>query len=238
MPFLLGIDGGGSKTTAAVSDGVSVLATHTAAGGCNLNTVSWEDARWALGEAVLGALSAAGVSANAVASVCAGVAGSSSHAINAQISEFLCELLPQSSIQVVGDTVIALEAVFAGRSGLVCISGTGSIAFGRNERGETARAGGWGRLVSDEGSGHWIGQRAIAQCLRALDMGRSSNLISGVMQHWRIATREQLVQRCHSEQFANFSELFPVVLAAAEAADPLACEILSAAATEDRKSVV
>jgi N-acetylglucosamine kinase-like BadF-type ATPase len=231
MSFVLGIDGGGSKSTAALSDGTSVLATHTA-GGCNLNTIPLEDARAALTNAVQGALFSAGVSAASVEGVCAGVAGGSSPEIASRITQILSGILPGASVQVVGDTVIALEADFPGRAGLVCISGTGSIAFGRNERAERARAGGWGRLVSDEGSGSWIGQRALSQCLRALDMGRSTNLIAGIMEHWRIVTREQLVQRCHRDQLPNFAELFPVVLAAGEAGDPLACEILAEAGTE------
>jgi N-acetylglucosamine kinase-like BadF-type ATPase len=231
MQYLLGIDGGGSKTAVAVSDGLSVLATRIA-GGCNLHTASAQDAQLALTEAVEGALSSAGVSASSVTAVCAGVAGAASPEIAEQIRKFLAELLPLASIDVVGDLVIALEAVFPGAPGLVCISGTGSIAYGRNERGDIARAGGWGRLVSDEGSGNWIGQRALSQCLRALDMGRSSNLIAGIMEHWRIVTREQLVQRCHREPVHNFADLFPVVLAIAEGGDPLACEILNAAGTE------
>jgi N-acetylglucosamine kinase-like BadF-type ATPase len=226
----LGIDGGGSKSAVAVSDGISVLATHTA-GGCNLNSVSSEGARLALSEAIHGALSSAGISATAVSSVCAGVAGAGSPKVAETIASFLTELLPSASIRVVGDTVIALEAAFSGGPGVVCISGTGSIAFGRNERGEYARAGGWGRLISDEGSGHWIGQRAVSQCLRAMDMGRSSGLITGVMEKWRIVTREQLVQRCH-QAVPDFADLFPVVLAAAEAGDLLASEILNLAGIE------
>jgi N-acetylglucosamine kinase-like BadF-type ATPase len=231
MSFILGIDGGGSKSTAAVSDGVSVLATHTA-GGCNLHSVSSEAARLAFGEAVHGALSSAGIPAAAIVSVCAGVAGAASPEVAAKIGEFLTELLPLASIQVVGDIAIALEAAFPGAPGLVCISGTGSIAIGRNQRGELARAGGFGRFVSDEGSGNWIGQRAVSQCLRALDIGRKSNLIVGIMEHWHVVSHEQLVQRCNQEQFPNFADLFPVVLAAAKSGDPIASGILSAAGTE------
>jgi glucosamine kinase len=231
MSFVLGIDGGGSKCSAAVSDGVSILGIHTS-GGCNLNATTSENARHAIHAAVHGALSAAGVSPTAVSTVCAGVAGATSPNIAAQINSFLAEVLPRASIQVVGDTAIALEAAFTGGPGVICISGTGSVAYGRNERGEIARAGGWGRLISDEGSGHWIGQRAVSQCVRALDMGRSSLLIHGIMEHWQIVTREQLLQRCHRDQTPDFSELFPVVLAASDNADPLACEILTAAGTE------
>lgn len=236
MSYLLGIDGGGSKSEAALSkaalsDGHSPLATHIA-GGCNLNVISVEQARLALAEAVSGVLASAGVSADSVTGVCAGVAGAALPEIAAKIAELLAELLPRASIQVVPDMVIALESAFSGAPGLVCVSGTGSIAFGRNERGECARAGGWGRLISDEGSGYWIGQHALSQCLRALDRGRSSTLITNLMAHWHIGTREQLLQHCNWEQISGFAALFPVVLAAAEDGDPLACEVLTTAGTE------
>jgi N-acetylglucosamine kinase-like BadF-type ATPase len=231
MPFVLGIDGGGSKSAAAVSDGRTVLATHSA-GACNLNSVSGEQARAALRDAICGAVAKAGVASSDIETVCAGMAGAGSPEVAARFAQIIAELLPNASIQVVGDTLIALQAAFGGGPGLVCISGTGSAAFGRNEREEVARAGGWGRIVSDEGSGHWIGQRAVSQCLRALDMGRSSQLITGIMEHWRIVTREQLVQRCHREQIPNYAELFPVVLAVAESGDALATELLTAAGYE------
>lgn len=231
MSFVLGIDGGGSKTIAAVSDGISVLATHTA-GGCNPNAVGAEQARSALAEAVQSVLSCAGVNPSEVGSMCAGVAGAASSEVAARITGMLAELLPYAAIQVVGDTVIALEAAFAGGPGVVCISGTGSVAYGRNARGELARAGGWGRMISDEGSGYWIGRCAVAQCLRAMDMGRDSSLIPAVMEHWGLVKRDELVGHCHGKQLPNFSELFPVVLTAAERGDAMACELLASAGTE------
>ncbi len=242
MAYVLGIDGGGSKTLAAVSGASDLPAIgrlgmsgacifpYIAPKGCNFNAVSREDARAALAEAVSGALASARVSAGDISSVCAGVAGGASPEVAAMISEILGPLLPCASVRVVGDTVIALESAFPGAAGVVCISGTGSVAFGRNERGEMTRAGGWGRMVSDEGSGHWIGRRAISQCLNAMDQGRSSRLITEIMEHWAIVTREQLVARCHSDPIPNFSELFPVVLRVANEGDPLATEILDSAA--------
>jgi glucosamine kinase len=229
MAYVLGIDGGGSKTAAAVSNGPSAW-FFQASRGCNLNTLSREAVQAALAEAVQGALAAAGITADQVSSVCAGIAGAASFLVENEIRAMLEELLPGAPVRVVGDTVIAMEAAFSGGPGVVCISGTGSVAFGRNERGEMTRAGGWGRMVSDEGSGHWIGQRAISHCLRALDQGRSTSLIHELMEYWHIGTREQLVMRCHCEPIPNFSDLFPVVLRAAEAGDPLANEILSTAA--------
>ncbi len=230
MSLVMGIDGGGSKTTAAVARNGSVLAAHTAP-GCNLNSVSAEQARSALTEAVAGALRQANASANDVLSACAGVAGAASPQAAETISRILASLLPHANLHVVGDTLIALEAEFSGAPGVICISGTGSVAFGRNERGEIARAGGWGRFVSDEGSGHWIGQHALIEVMQALDMGRSSALITAIMNHWRIATREQLVQECNSDPMPNFSDLFPIVLDAQLKGDPMATEVLTAAGT-------
>ena len=243
MAYVLGIDGGGSKTMAAVSaapdlpaapgrlamSSASVFTFHTTR-GCNFNSVSRESGQAALEEAVRGALASARINPEDISSVCAGVAGGASPELAAIVSEILTRLLPCASIRVVGDIVIAFESAFQEGSGVVCISGTGSVAFGRNERGEMTRAGGWGRLVSDEGSGHWIGRQAISQCLNAMDQGRSSRLITEIMEHWGIVTREQLVSRCHSGQIPNFSELFPVVLRVANEGDPMATEILDSAA--------
>ena len=229
MAYVLGIDGGGSKTMAAVSTGACVF-TFKADKGCNFNTVSREDAQAALTEAVRGSLASAKISPGDISSVCAGVAGGASPEVATMVAETLTPLLPCASIRVVGDIVIAFEAAFHGGPGIVCISGTGSVAFGRNERGEMTRAGGWGRLVSDEGSGHWIGRHAISQCLNAMDQGRSSRLITEIMEHWGIVTREQLVARCHSGPIPNFSELFPVVLQVANEGDPMATGILDSAA--------
>jgi N-acetylglucosamine kinase-like BadF-type ATPase len=230
VSLVLGIDGGGSKTTAAVARAGSVLGTHTAA-GCNLNSVPADQVRAALTEAIEGALRQANATANDVSSACAGVAGAASPQMAEAITSILATLLPRTNLRVVGDTLIALESEFRGSPGVICISGTGSVAFGRNERGEFARAGGWGRFVSDEGSGHWIGQRALVEVLQALDMGRSSSLITAIMDHWRIATREQLVQECNRDSIPNFSELFPIVMQAQLQGDPLASEVLTSAGT-------
>ena len=71
----------------------------------------------------------------------------------------------KARVVVVNDALVALEAAIPGGPGVVIISGTGSIAYGRNAAGEAARAGGWGYVLGDEGSGYWIGRAA----LRAVD---------------------------------------------------------------------
>ncbi len=84
--------------------------------------------------------------------------------------------------------MIALEAAFGSGPGVIVIAGTGSIAYGRNAEGQTARAGGWGFAISDEGSGHWIGRTAVAAAIGAWDEdpGQNVPLIEVLLKSWRL----------------------------------------------------
>ena len=92
------------------------------------------------------------VSPGAVDAVVIGIAGASVPPVKDTVAAMVADLVP-CEIEVVGDMVIAMESAFAGLPGVVVISGTGSVAFGRNHLGDAARAGGWGPAISDEGSG-------------------------------------------------------------------------------------
>ena len=75
----------------------------------------------------------------------------------------------KSRVLVVNDALIALVAGARDEPGIVIIAGTGSIVYGRNAAGEAARAGGWGHMIGDEGSGYWIGREALAAVMRGGD---------------------------------------------------------------------
>ena len=64
-------------------------------------------------------------------------------------------------VRVLSDVETAHQAAFGAGPGILVVAGTGSIAFGRSPRGRTARAGGWGALLGDEGSAFWIGREAL-----------------------------------------------------------------------------
>jgi N-acetylglucosamine kinase-like BadF-type ATPase len=159
------------------------------------------------------------------------MAGAARPQIEKQVRGVLSDLVG-GEIAVVGDMVIALEAAFRGGSGLIVIAGTGSIAYGLNERGETARAGGWGFAISDEGSGHWIGRAAVAEAMRAHDLGENSVLISSIMNTWHLGSRDEVVRAANAIPPPDFAELLPQVLAAAASGDSRANEILTQAGTE------
>jgi len=228
--IFLGIDGGGSKTTWAIGDETSVLATGSA-GPSNVVRVGAAQAREALTTVVRQACENAHVSPAQIQRTCIGIAGGARPETAAIVRRLASELI-SGEIEVVGDMVIALESAFGEEPGGIVIAGTGSIAYGRNSAGETARAGGWGFAISDEGSGHWIGRAAVAAAMRAYDEGRSTRLLECLTSAWEVNNREQLVLAANSTPSPEFAALFPAVVAAAESGDPTAEAVLTHAGSE------
>lgn len=230
MAFYLGIDGGGTKTRCALGDDTRTLATATA-GGCNMTRVGEAHARESLHNSVLEACAAAKIGPDRIHRICIGAAGAARPEIADKIQSILAELTP-ASIEVVGDMVIALEAAFGSGPGVIVVSGTGSIVYGRDASGRTARAGGWGFAISDEGSGHWIGKHAVSSILRARDAGQDTALSATILQAWNLHDLGELVEMANSQPPPDFSRLFPVVLKAAAARDSVAQSILADAASQ------
>lgn len=165
----------------------------------------------------------------------------------------------QVCVSVIGDMEIALEAAFGAGPGVIVIAGTGSVAFGRDAAGRRARAGGWGFAISDEGSGHWIGREAVSAVVRANDRAndRENHRVNGarandirandehkdvpeeqtaltkmILDEWKLAGIEALIQFANSTPPPEFPRLFRVVLRAAEQGDRDAHEVLLRAGRE------
>jgi N-acetylglucosamine kinase-like BadF-type ATPase len=230
VPLFLGIDGGGTKTRCIVGDEKSVLGTGSGS-GCNVLRVGEACAQDSLTGAIHEACVNAGVSPRQITRTCAGISGAADDGIASIVQRFLIEVLG-GAIEVIGDMEVALEGAFGGDPGIIVIAGTGSIAYGRNARGEKARAGGWGRVASDEGSGHWIALRALSAGLRARDQAQHSKLLNGLMAALGVGTAEDLVIWLNEDPIRDYATLFPVVLASADAGDPVAAQILQSAGRE------
>ena len=229
MAYYLGIDGGGTKTRCVLADETTVLA-KSMSGGSNIVRLGQQQARQALETAIRQACTTAKISPHQIRAVCIGAAGAARREVAAKIGSILQELIPEipsENIDVVGDTVIALEAAFGTGSGVIAIAGTGSIVYGRDANGNTARAGGWGFAVSDEGSGHWIGRQAIFSVLSARDQGLETALTRMILQAWKLTSFDELVQRANSTPPPDFPGLFRVVLHAADEGDATARELLA-----------
>ncbi|MBZ5651484.1 MAG: hypothetical protein LAO18_13475 [Acidobacteriia bacterium] len=232
MAIFLGIDGGGSKTSCLIGDETLILGTGTGAAS-NVVRVGEAQARESLASAIRQACTVANLKPSEISSVCVGLAGAARPEISEVVRRIISDLVP-GKIKVVGDTVIALEAAFGSGPGVIVIAGTGSIAYGRNREGQTARAGGWGFAISDEGSGHWIGRIAVAAALGAWDENPEQNLrlIEVLMKFWRLETIEQLVPAANATPPPDFAALFPAVLSLAESGDRIARDVLTQAGTQ------
>lgn len=247
MPYYLGIDGGGTKTTSAIADDSRILST-VSTGPSNIVRVGEAQARESLQQSVLQACAAAGITPSQVARTCVGASGAARPELSAIVRRILSDLLPLA-IDVVGDIQIALEAAFDTRPGLIVIAGTGSIAYGRDHAGHTARAGGWGFAIGDEGSAHWIGRAAVTAVLRAADprsadprdgnpTGRATtlniplqaqSLAAALGKAWGVTSIDDLARAANSIPPPDFAALFPAVAASH---DGLAQQVLSSAARE------
>jgi N-acetylglucosamine kinase-like BadF-type ATPase len=230
MAIYLGIDGGGTQTTCAVGDDHRVLASAVA-GGSNMVRLGEHEARANLHEAIAKACAAARIAPDMVDTVVVGIAGASVPPVKESIAAMVRDLVP-AEVEVVGDMVIAMEAAFAGLPGVVVISGTGSVAFGRNADGDSARAGGWGPAISDEGSGAWIGRSAVAALMRALDCADPTSLFRALLDAWRLDSIEGLLQKANATTAPDFARLFPAVESAACSGDELARQLLNQAGRE------
>jgi glucosamine kinase len=229
LTYYLGIDGGGSKTTCIVGDETSLLATVTT-GASNITRVGESCAREALQQAIHQACGAGKIDPRQVKRTCVGVAGAGRATIADSIRKIVAEIIP-GEIEVVGDMEIALAAAFGKDPGVIVIAGTGSIAYGRDTQGRTARAGGWGFAISDEGSAHWIGRTAVGYLLRAIDQGsypgegsELSPLFREFKSAWKVASFDEFVRKANSG--ADFALLFPAILAAANGEDGVAQRVL------------
>lgn len=229
MAYYLGIDGGGTKTRCVLGDETAVLA-KAMTGGCNIVRLGETQAREALHSAIRQACTAAEISPDQIHAVCVGAAGAARHEVAVKIRNIIASVISAKRprrIEVVGDSVIALESAFGEGFGVIAIAGTGSIVYGRDANGRTARAGGWGFAVSDEGSGHWIGRNAISAIMAAHDQGLETTLTALVLQGWKLETIDELVQHANSTPPPDFPRLFRIVLRAAAEGDTVARDLLA-----------
>lgn len=234
MSYYLGIDGGGTKTICAVGDERRLLARATA-GPSNIVRVGEKQARESLLQSVRQACAAAGITPAQIVHTCVGAAGAARPELAALVRQILAEILP-GQIRVVGDLVIALEAAFDDGSGIVVNAGTGSFAYGRDQQGNTSRAGGLGFAIGDEGSAHWIGRSAVSAVLRATDRTYATpealhhaKLVSALCDAWGVTSLSDLAHSANAIPPPNFAALFPAV---ATSEDDLAQQILSSAGRE------
>jgi N-acetylglucosamine kinase-like BadF-type ATPase len=233
MRFFLGVDGGQSSTTALIGDETGRILGRGEGGPCN-HAAEEEGRRRlerAIGESVGAARAKAGLSPTVrFAAACCGMSG------GAEDKRTILEsILPAEKLIVTTDAVIALAGATPSGQGIIVIAGTGSMAFARNQAGETARAGGWGYLFGDEGSAFDIARQALRAALRMEEgWGPATVLREKLLEAGGVASANELMHRFYAPDWPRdrIASLAPLVDAAAEAGDGVAAEILHFAASQ------
>lgn len=232
MQVVLGIDGGGTKTCCLVADAAGRILGQGMAGPSNYHAIGVEAAAGNVRAAAEAALAAAGSGMAAVAAVCAGLAGVGRPEDQQMMAQALSCFAP-ARLSVVSDGRVALAGALGGQPGVILIAGTGSIAFGLDSAGQTHRAGGWGWILGDEGSGVTIGRQALMAALAELDgTGPATALTGRVCAAWRLERPDQAIRQIYADlprAKADFAALAPLVIAAEAAGDGVAREILTRA---------
>ncbi|HLZ22081.1 MAG TPA: BadF/BadG/BcrA/BcrD ATPase family protein [Ktedonobacterales bacterium] len=228
--FYLGVDGGGSKTLAIVVDAHGNEHGRAVAGSANYSAVGLE-------RAVAHVLAAAEEAARAagtclpLAAAWLGLAGVDRPADHTILLPHLSSLA--NAVHLTNDAELLLSAL-PGQAGVVLIAGTGSIAVGRSSRGATTRAGGWGHILGDEGSGYDIGRRALVAATRFADgRGEPTLLLPRILRAWHLTEANELISHVYyDEDKAAIARLAPLVLQAAREDDHAARRIVRRAAIE------
>jgi N-acetylglucosamine kinase-like BadF-type ATPase len=221
MRYFIGIDGGGSRTTAWLADEEGCILGQSIAGPSNPLKVGIAVAARHLITAARQAMRQARRKPIAVEAVCAGVAGVDRSSLHRSLLSVLRRQIPAKHHLLTIDAVIALQSAVGFSPGIIVISGTGSIAYGRDQQGCTFRCGGWGSTFGDEGSGYDLGRKAVMAALKDFDgRGPHTELNKSICKTLRLKSIDQVVRKALT--FSQIAALFPVVLDAAKGGDQVA----------------
>ncbi|MBN9122582.1 MAG: N-acetylmuramic acid 6-phosphate etherase [Planctomycetes bacterium] len=235
--LVLGIDGGGTRTVVFLASrngrGWKLLGRGEA-GPSNRQAIGTTAALAALDEATGLAFTAAGRARCKVRAACLGLAGAGRPGDQEIVREWAARSRLAACVQVIEDAALLLAAGTPDGWGVAVVAGTGSMAFARSAEGRTARSGGWGPLLGDEGSGYAIALAGLRAAARSADGRAQVTLLTDrLLTAFGLTRAEELVGVVYrGGDRAAIAALAPVVLDAAEAGDPVAEHIVRDAASE------
>ncbi|MFD2369017.1 N-acetylglucosamine kinase [Brevibacillus sp. GCM10020057] len=232
--WYIALDGGGTRTRAAICDASGEIAAFAAGDAGNPLSRPWEAVEGTVRQLIGELLQKASATADDVSALYLGLAGADRPEIKDRLTAaFAAEWGKRLVLD--NDAVAALYAGTWGEPGVVLIAGTGSIAYAVTAKGERYRTGGWGYLLGDEGSGYDLGRRAAAAVMRATDgRGSQTALTALFLAHYGVQRPEELIARIYGannprKELADASVL---VEKAAEAGDEAAAELIRQGAEE------
>ncbi|MEM3573102.1 MAG: BadF/BadG/BcrA/BcrD ATPase family protein [Nitrososphaeria archaeon] len=232
--IFLAVECGATNTVSAIFNSKGNVLGMGFSGPGSHHAVKIDVVKANLLESVKNAFDSAGVSERILKAGCFGMAALDTKQDFEIVSKLLSELNVVEKPIIVGDHVTAFYTVTFGRPGIVVISGTGSIAYGMNERGEVARAGGWEWLVSDGGSAYFIAREGLSMAVKAYDnIGEKTVLLKLFMEGLGAKDFDDFIQKIYENtEKTRIASLAPIVVKAYRMNDRIARDILRRAGEE------
>jgi glucosamine kinase len=235
--YIIGIDGGGIKTSAVLCALDGVILSEAQGGPSNFHIVGIDQTANTLLDVIQTCCHSVGCNVSQIGAVVAGLAGAGRILDQHHIMDRLLEVsrlrnVHLEKVSIESDARIALEGAFGGNPGLVVIAGTGSIVYGKDERDKIFRAGGWGRLIGDEGSGYAIGREAFRAVAKIYDgHGDKTKLVKLFDEKFGLNSQDAIIDAIYRENY-DFASVVPVVMEAASKGDPVAKKIFIRACSD------
>ena len=242
--LILGVDGGGTKTQALLAtvsgaEPPEVIGSGSA-GASNLRDRGASGAVQVIRAAIEQSYQDAGTSDGVAAVAVLAIAGAADENLAAELQTAATSTELAERVIVVSDSEPLLAAGTPNGWGVALIAGTGSLAFGKDQKGNVASAGGFGYLIGDEGSGYWLGQQALAACIQAHEgRGDSTELLPALLSELEVKSIDAIknaIYDSHPRQL--IASLAPTVLRIAEQGDVVAKDIVDVGAEELAKLIV
>lgn len=237
MKYLIGMDGGGTKTKCILTDLDLNPVFETTGGPSNFLMLGNEKVSETILELIKECIENQKISFDDIEAGVLGTTGGGRRSDAESLKNSIYEIAKTKSIslkrfRVESDARIALEGAFSGKPGSILIAGTGSIMFGKDAKGEIHRVGGFGRFLGDEGSGYRIGQRGLNAIAKDFDgRGNKTLMTQLVLDKFSINSPEDLITEIYRNNF-DIASAAPIVIEAAEKNDKEAIRIIESESDE------
>lgn len=232
MKYHIGIDAGASKSKLVMTNDSLKKIIETKGGAANILRQGKPESAETISSLICKSLKAAKLTNPKIECITVGAAGAGRKSDANEFRDILNEKLNQkninfSNIFIISDAEAALEGAFNGGPGCILISGTGSIAYGKDPNGIIFRVGGFGRNIGDEGSGFSIGSKGINEFSKQIDGRNPKTFLFEIFSlKLKVSASEDLINLVYSNNF-DLASAAPLVIEAAEKKDRICQQILS-----------